>query len=143
MLPRTALAAKRAVSPTRPVTRRRSAPDKLAEFDNEAFFGALDSTRASRGLTWKEVAEQSGVSASTLTRMAQGKNPDVDGLAALLAWSGLTSEAFVKPHSSPRPMEPLAKLLAYFRRDPRLSRESANMLEGLVTAAYERLTEKA
>ena len=139
---RTALAAKRSQpsAAVRPAAHHRTAPDKLADFDNEGFFNALDSTRASRGLTWKQVSEQSGVSASTLTRMAQGKNPDVDGLAALLAWSGLTSDAFVRSHSSPRSAEPLAKALAYFRRDPRLSSESATMLEGLVTAAYERLT---
>ena len=28
--------------------------------------------------------------------MAQGKRPDVDGLAALLAWSGLKAEDYLK-----------------------------------------------
>ena len=58
-------------------------------FDAEGFFDALDEVRDSKGLTWKEVADESEVSASTLTRMAQGKRPDVDSLAALLKWSGL------------------------------------------------------
>jgi transcriptional regulator with XRE-family HTH domain len=56
------------------------------KFDNEGFFAALDAHRLAKRLTWKQVAEQSEVSASTLTRMAQGKRPDVDGLAALLKW---------------------------------------------------------
>ncbi len=41
------------------------------QFDAEAFYAALDSQRQSRRMTWKQVAEESGISASTLTRMAQ------------------------------------------------------------------------
>src|SRR2546428_7292412 len=108
-------------------------------FDTEGFFAALDAVRKAKGQSWKEVAADSGVSASTLTRMAQGKRPDVDGLAALLAWSGLAATPFVRSRSPSEPEEPLAKVLTYFRRDPRLSKESAAMLEDLVKAAYERL----
>jgi len=126
---------------TRTPSRSRTA-DKLADFDNEAFVSALNSTRVARGLNWKDVAHESGVSASTLTRMAQGKRPDVDGLAALLAWSGLTSAPFVRSRSPSEPEEPLAKVLTYFRRDPRLSKESAAMMEDLVKAAYERLVKE-
>ena len=61
---------------------------KSGHFDATGFYGAIDSVRQGRELNWKQVAAQSGVSASTLTRMAQGKRPDVDGLAALAAWYG-------------------------------------------------------
>ena len=72
--------------------------DKLGRFENESFFRALDTTRQSRRLNWREVATESGVSASTLTRMAQGKRPDVDSLAALVTWSGLNpSDYLVNP----------------------------------------------
>ena len=67
-----------------------------ANFDAEAFHAALDSQRLAMGMTWKDVAAEAGVSASTLTRMAQGKRPDVDGLAALLQWSGLQAEMFIR-----------------------------------------------
>src|SRR5213078_1595384 len=77
-------------------------------FDTEAFFAALDVVRQNRGKTWKEVAGESGVSASTLTRMAQGKRPDVDGLAALLAWSGLRADDFMKTDQKRAAVEPLA-----------------------------------
>src|SRR5437867_3545994 len=86
-------------------------------FDTEAFFAALDVVRQNRGKTWKEVAGESGVSASTLTRMAQGKRPDVDGLAALLAWSGLKAENFIKKQGgrpSKRP-ETLAMISTHLR----------------------------
>jgi transcriptional regulator with XRE-family HTH domain len=61
-----------------------------SRFDLAAFCTSLDAVRASQGLTWRGVAGAAGVSPSTLTRMNQGKRPDVDGLAALCAWSGLT-----------------------------------------------------
>ena len=58
---------------------------KRARFDGDAFYAALDGERLARQCTWKRVAEESGISASTLTRDSQGKRPDVDGLAALSA----------------------------------------------------------
>ena len=43
----------------------------------------MDSERRSRRFTWKDVAAESDVSASTLTRLSQGRQPDVNSLAAL------------------------------------------------------------
>ncbi|MFC5357087.1 helix-turn-helix domain-containing protein [Azospirillum himalayense] len=94
----------------------------------------------SKKLTWKKVAEDSGVSASTLTRMAQGKRPDVDSLAALLAWSGLHADDFVRVEGHrPSEADSLAKITAYLRADPNLSEEGASALEALLKSAYERL----
>ena len=103
-------------------------------FDVAAFHAALDARRAAQGLTWKDVAEQAGVSASTLTRMSQGKRPDVDGLALLLAWSGLDASAFLPSANSP---EPLAQIAANLRADRNLSPESARAIEEIVKVAYE------
>jgi predicted transcriptional regulator len=65
----------------------------LPSFDRRRFADTLDAIRASRGLTWRQVADQSGVAASTLTRIQQGKRPDVDGLVRLCHWAGLTDMA--------------------------------------------------
>ncbi|MBN9326706.1 MAG: helix-turn-helix transcriptional regulator, partial [Cellulomonas sp.] len=89
--------------------------DKAGSFDAAAFYEALDAERQARRLNWKLVAEASGVSASTLTRMAQGKRPDVDGLAALAAWSGLAVDDFVRTGDARREPEPLAKITTYLR----------------------------
>ena len=35
--------------------------------------------------------------------MAQGKRPDVDGLAALVSWSGLKTEDYVRSHRTTSP----------------------------------------
>ena len=68
---------------------------RRGRFDAEAFYAALDAERRSRRQTWKRVAEEAQVSASTLTRMAQGRRPDVDSPAALVVWSGLSANRFV------------------------------------------------
>lgn len=108
------------------------------KFDGEGFFSAIDSVRIARDLTWKRVAEQSKVPASTLTRMSQGRKPDVDSLACLCEWSGLKVEDFTHGLTRRRsPAEPLAKLTAHLRADPKLSKEGAKALEALIKAAYQ------
>jgi transcriptional regulator with XRE-family HTH domain len=87
-----------------------------------------------------EVAAESKVSASTLTRMAQGRRPDVDSLAKLLTWSGLKAEQFVRSDASrPRKPETLAMISTYLRADPHLEPASAAALEELVKVTYRRL----
>lgn len=103
-------------------------------FDNEKFYAALDRERESRRLTWKQVSEQSGVSASTLTRIAQGKRPDVDGLAALLAWGGLQADSFMEMTATTP--DPLTQITMLLRDDKRLTKENRNMLESLLGAVY-------
>jgi transcriptional regulator with XRE-family HTH domain len=109
-------------------------------FDADAFYAALDSQRQSRRLNWKQVARGAGISASTLTRMAQGKRPDVDSLAALAAWSGLSADQFVIADArNPAHADPLAQITAYLRADPHLKPEAAVALEAVLKAAYEKL----
>ena len=108
-------------------------------FDLNGFHAALNAQRAAKGLTWKDVAYQSGVSASTLTRMSQGKRPDVDGLALLLAWSGLDALQFVPTANEP---EQIAKLAANLRADRRLSKQSAQALEEIFRVAYEKFVDR-
>lgn len=68
-----------------------------AMFNKGEFYAAVDKVRMRRKLNWKQVAAQSGVTASTLTRIGQGKRPDVDGLAALAFWGGLNLNKFIVP----------------------------------------------
>ena len=109
---------------------------KRVTFDAASFYAALDGQRQARRCTWKRVADESGVSASTLTRISQGKRPDVDSLAALSAWSGLEVDLFVKGRSTKAEPEPLAVISSCLRSDPRLSDDAAAALEQIVKAAY-------
>lgn len=110
-------------------------------FDNGAFFSALDAHRSSKKLTWKQVAEQSGVSASTLTRIAQGRRPDVDSLAALTSWSGLNADDYVRDPAERQKEQPetLAVISTYLRADPNLTPEGAVALEEVIRATYTRI----
>lgn len=110
------------------------------QFDAEGFYAALDAQRQGRKITWKKVADESGVSASTLTRLAQGKRPDVDSMASLIGWSGLSADSFVTfSEEKPNEVEPLAKITAYLRADRNLTPEGATALEAVLKSAYERL----
>src|SRR3954468_10920292 len=105
--------------------------DKKGWFDAGAFYEALDAARQARRLNWKQVSADSGVSASTLTRMAQGKRPDVDGLAALASWSGLSADDYVGSNEGRPDPEPLAKITTYLRSDRNLTPEAATALDEL------------
>jgi transcriptional regulator with XRE-family HTH domain len=115
---------------------------KKGNFDASAFFSALDAQRVAKQMNWKEVASQSGVSASTLTRMAQGRRPDVDSLAALIAWSGLDMDNFIYEKEAENHAEPLAMISSYLHADRNLTEEGAIALEELIKATYERLRKK-
>jgi transcriptional regulator with XRE-family HTH domain len=109
-------------------------------FDSEAFFAALDAERISRRLHWKAVATQAGVSASTLTRIGQGRRPDVDSFGALTSWAGLDPDDFFAHTAASREQRsPLSEISLLLRRDPNLSPDAATALDQLVKATYERL----
>lgn len=72
-------------------------------FDTLGFRAAVDRSRVARGMLWKQVAKQTGVSASTLSRMKEGRRPDAASLAALSAWAGINPANYRgKPPPPPR-----------------------------------------
>jgi len=114
-------------------------PIKAGTFDATGFYEALDAVRGAKEMSWRDVAAAAGVSASTLTRMAQGKRPDVDSLAALCTWSGLRADHFVKTDRKPPAVEPLAAISTLLRSDRNLSKESAARLSEIIKVSYKQL----
>jgi len=112
-------------------------------FDSEAFYRALERAVIARSVPWKQVAAETGVSASTLARMAQGRRPDSPSLAALAAWAGINPTDFVSGANKHRAAEPMAQISSLLRRDPSLDTESAAAVEAIVRAAYERLKKQS
>jgi transcriptional regulator with XRE-family HTH domain len=110
------------------------------KFDGDAFVAALDAERQARKATWRRVAQESGVSASTLSRLSQGMRPDVDSLAQLCSWARLSSDLFLRRDS--HSASSLTEVIAQFRADPNLTKESAIALETLIKVAYENLRKK-
>ncbi|KCZ54175.1 hypothetical protein HY29_15645 [Hyphomonas beringensis] len=114
-----------------------------SRFDVAKFFAALDEIRRSEKLSWKGVAEKAGVSASTLTRIGQGKRPDVDGMAALSAWANLDANSFiVKLDNTPVERETLSEISALLRADSKLKGRDAEMLEAMLRSAYQTMRSK-
>lgn len=108
------------------------------KFDTGGFFAALDRQRTARKLAWRKVAEQAGVSASTMTRLSQGKRPDVDSLASLCAWAKLSADDFMQAPGEveARQSSPLDKARVLFRADPNLGEVQADALFRIIETAY-------
>jgi transcriptional regulator with XRE-family HTH domain len=110
------------------------------QFDVSALHAALDTERVARHLTWKDVSAGSGVSASTLTRLSQGKRPDVDSLAALTAWLGMSADRFMGQRATAFGSgSPLTQISSILRDDPDLNEDAATALEEMIKATYARL----
>lgn len=107
-------------------------------FDGDAFYRALEATVVARSKNWKQVADETGISASTLTRMAQGRKPDAASLAALSAWAGINPSDFVRASYKASRPEPMAQISTLLRTDPNLDANAAEALEAIVRTAYER-----
>jgi transcriptional regulator with XRE-family HTH domain len=112
-----------------------------SSFDAQAFYSALDAERNARDKTWKQVAAEAKVSASTLTRMGQGKRPDVDSLATLANWSGLDVDQFILgSRNAERPSsETLNEITSLLRADRNLKSGGAETLEAIIKSAYAHL----
>ena len=106
------------------------------QFDFSLFYRALAATVAARGVSWKAVSDETGVSQSTLSRMASGRQPDAASLTAIAAWSGLNPVDFYGAQASEA--EPLAMVSTLLRSDPRLDEQGADALEAIIRTAYER-----
>ena len=107
------------------------------KFDFESFYRELSATVALRGISWKIVSEQTGVSQSTLSRMSKGRQPDAASLTALSARSGINPVDFTNaPKNEPEAVVMVSRLL---RADPDLDEAGADALEAIITTAYENL----
>ncbi len=105
-------------------------------FDAKRFYAALDEARLRRGMQWRQVAKEAGVSASTLTRMSQGSRPDVDGLARLLQWSGLHIEPYMETVEEAQDAY-INTAVSYLRADPSLDTRQAEALANLIRGAWD------
>ena len=115
-----------------------------AHLDVGTLYAALDQHRRSLGLSWRQAAGQIGISPSTLTRLGQGKRPDVQGFAALVKWLKVPPDQFLRGGRRPRHEEQdfLTVVSAHLRARKELSPRSAEALEDIIRAAYTRLKDR-
>lgn len=62
---------------------------------------ALDAERQARELSWRQLAQEVGVSPSLLSRMSKGHRPDLESFAALVQWLGQPAERFMRTVGGP------------------------------------------
>lgn len=105
-----------------------------------ALHAALDATRTARGLSWRQLAKELGISASTISRMANGLRPDVTAFAAMTTWLDMSADDFIvgatrQDEEEPELVAVLAPLLRA-RRD--LTETDVQYLEEIIGAASRR-----
>lgn len=109
--------------------------------DVEGLYVALDAKRKEDELSWRDAAGAMGVSASTLTRMAQGASPDVEGFGKMVRWLGVSADDFIarKGRPSKKPEQLLVVVSRHLRASKELDPKSAKALEGIIEAAYKQV----
>jgi transcriptional regulator with XRE-family HTH domain len=114
-----------------------------ATVDVEALYAALDQKRREEDLTWRGVAKVTGTSASTFTRMAQGRRPDVDTFVTLCSWLSVPAERFTRKEvANGSSQNTLGEITATLRASRELSPESIKAMEEIIEAVYERLKDR-
>jgi transcriptional regulator with XRE-family HTH domain len=109
--------------------------------DVRSLHSALDRARESRGLSWRQLAKEVGVSASTISRMANDLKPDVTAFAAMTSWLKMPAEDFYVGGSTETDNEQpdlVAQLVPLLRARKDLSSNDIKYLEDVIGAAARR-----
>lgn len=104
-----------------------------SQLDTEKLASMLKAKRGSLGL--RGLAEEiGGVSASTLSRIEQGKLPDVDTFLRVCDWLEVSPEFFSK--NKKEEYTTGEKIVAHLRADKNLSQDTAEAIIHMIKMAY-------
>lgn len=107
--------------------------------DVKSLHAALDAARVQRDLSWRQLAKELGVSASTISRMAQGLRPDVTAFAAMTTWLRMPAENFyVGAERTAEEPDLVASLGPLLRARSDLTEKDVSYLEDVIAAAARR-----
>jgi transcriptional regulator with XRE-family HTH domain len=108
--------------------------------DVKSLHAALDAAREQKALSWRQLATEIGVSASTISRMANGLKPDVTAFAAMTTWLRMPAEDFYVGTGEPSNEEPdlVAQLVPLLRARKDLNTSDVAYLEEVIGAAARR-----
>jgi transcriptional regulator with XRE-family HTH domain len=112
-----------------------------ASIDVAVLYAALDAARESRDLSWRQLAREIEVSPSTLSRLGNGLNPDVNAFAAMIRWLRQPAETFmVDQDRNDQEQQPelVAELAPLLRARKDLKKEDVEHLEQLIKSAMRR-----
>lgn len=107
----------------------------------------LRAKRRSQKLSIRQAAEETGVSAPTLSRVERGHLPDSENLLRLARWAGLRIDPATARAARNRGVhDPSASTLEaielHLRADKHLTRDDAEALTEMFRVAYEHLADK-
>ncbi len=107
-----------------------------SEIDIRELATMIKNKRGRRGL--REVAKEIGdVSASTLSRIEQGKIPDLDTFIKLCKWLDVSADHFTKDNESEEIQESSHQIVtAHLRADRTLDPQTAEALVTMIEMAY-------
>lgn len=107
--------------------------------DVKSLHAALDAAREAQQLSWRQLAKELGVSASSISRMSNGLKPDVSAFAAMTAWLRMPAETFfVGATSDKDDPELVASLVPLLRARRDLKEADVAYLEQVIGAAAKR-----
>lgn len=69
---------------------------QILRFDAKAIYEALNAHRSERGMRWKQVAEEIGCNASSLTRLTSGGRVGFPDVMRIFRWLGRPAAAFTR-----------------------------------------------
>jgi transcriptional regulator with XRE-family HTH domain len=111
---------------------------------------AIKRRREELGLSLRDVADVTGVSASTLSRIENGTGkPDADNIARLTSWLDMPMDRIMGKQTASAEVEPVVYypheatpeiVEAHLRADKNLSPETANALSELFRVAYKQFS---
>lgn len=109
--------------------------------DVRSLHSALDKARESRGLSWRQLAKEIGISASTISRMANDLKPDVTAFATMTTWLKMPAESFfvgVTADAGAEEPDLIAQLVPLLRARKDLTSKDVEYLEEVIGAAAKR-----
>lgn len=105
------------------------------KIDTVKLSNMIKTKRGDKGL--RDVSKEIGVSAPTLSRIEQGKVPDVETFIRLCEWLEVSADNFTKSYGIKANTGKMA-LVAHLRAEKELEPETVNMLLKMIDLAYQR-----
>ncbi len=114
----------------------------MARFlDTKALAERIRLKRGKRGL--REISEEmNGIGISTLSRIENGKMPDVETFLAICHWLQVSPSEFVKKPEESTETDTIDEVEGHFRADQNLDPELAHVLAEFMKRAYTAATEQ-
>lgn len=103
--------------------------------NTELLASKLKNKRADKGL--RSIAQEiGGVSFATLSRIEQGKVPDVDTFIRICKWLEETTDTFIIGDLNKKTNSTKDQVVAHLRAERELSKDVASMLFKMIDVAY-------